>query len=75
MTESQRVNLRTVDLRGKALDSTSVNLAVPRAAVDIDVAIGQISGLLQDVKSRGTDAIIEVTLARDGVDPRPILVS
>ncbi|MFM6967195.1 MAG: histidinol dehydrogenase, partial [Rhodoluna sp.] len=75
MTQSQRVNLRTVDLRGKALDSASVNLAVPRATVDIDLAIGQISGLLRDVKSRGTDAIVDVTLARDGVDPRPILVS
>lgn len=75
MTESQQVNLRIVDMRGKSLDSHSVNSSVPRASVDIDIAIGQISGLLADVKARGLDAVVEVTLERDGVDPRPIKVS
>lgn len=75
MTESQRVNLRTIDLRGAALSSVSVNQAVPRASVDIDIAIGQISGLLNDVKTRGAEAIVEVTIERDGVDPQPIKVS
>ena len=75
MTESQRVNLRTVDLRGKALGSVSVNQIVPRASVDIDLAIGQISSLLNDIKTRGAQAIIEVTIERDGVDPQPIKVA
>jgi histidinol dehydrogenase len=75
LTESPRVNLRTVDLRGKSLDSHAVNQAVPRASVDINVAIGQISGLLEAVKQRGVDAIVDVTIERDGVDPRPIKVS
>ncbi len=75
MTESQKVNLRTVDLRGKSLDSHAVNTVVPRAAVDIDIAIGQISGLLADVKARGVAAVVEVTVERDGVDPQPIKVS
>ena len=75
MTESQRVNLRTIDLRGTALSSVSVNQAVPRASVDIDIAIAQISELLTDVKSRGAQAIIDVTIERDGVDPQPIKVS
>jgi histidinol dehydrogenase len=64
-----------VDMRGKSLDSHFVNSAVPRAAVDIGDAIGQISGLLEDVKFRGADAVVDVTLERDGVDPRPIRVS
>ena len=75
MTESQKVNLRIVDLRGKSLDSHAVNTVVPRAAVDIDIAIGQISGLLADVKARGVAAVVEVTVERDGVDPQPIKVS
>ena len=75
MTESQRVNLRTIDLRGTALSSVSVNQTVPRASVDIDIAIAQISELLTDVKSRGAQAIIDVTIERDGVDPQPIKVS
>ena len=75
MTESQKVNLRIVNLRGKSLDSHAVNTVVPRAAVDIDIAIGQISGLLADVKARGVAAVVEVTVERDGVDPQPIKVS
>lgn len=75
MTESRQVKLRIVDLRGQSLDSHAVNTAVPRASVDIDIAIGQISGLLEDVKARGVDALVDVTLGRDGVDPRPIKVS
>ena len=75
MTESPNVNLRIVDMRGESLDSKSVNLAVPRAALDISIAVSQIAGLLEDVKTRGLDAIVDVTLERDGVDPRPIQVS
>jgi histidinol dehydrogenase len=75
LTESQKVNLRIVDMRGKSLDSSAVNSAVPRASIDINIAIGHISGLLADVKARGVDAVVKVTLERDGVDPRPIKVS
>jgi histidinol dehydrogenase len=75
LTESKQVNLRIIDMRGKSLDSHAVNSAVPRASVDINVAIGQISGLLADVKTRGLDAVVDVTVERDGVDPRPIKVS
>jgi histidinol dehydrogenase len=75
LTESRQVQLRIVDLRGKSLDSQLVNESVPRASVDITLAIGQISGLLEDVKARGLDAVVDVTLERDGVDPRPIRVS
>jgi histidinol dehydrogenase len=75
LTESRQVKLRIVDLRGKSLDSQVVNESVPRASVDINVAIGQISGLLEDVKVRGLDAVVDVTIERDGVDPRPIRVS
>jgi histidinol dehydrogenase len=74
LTESQNINLRLVDLRGKALSSSLVNTEVPRAAVDITAAIEQISPLLQDIKNRGVDAVVEVALARDLVDPRPIRV-
>jgi histidinol dehydrogenase len=69
------VNLRIVDMRGQSLDSHAVNTAVPRASVDINVAIGQISGLLEDVQARGVDAVVDVTVERDGVDPRPIRVA
>jgi hypothetical protein len=57
LTESRQVKLRIVDLRGKSFDSQFVNQSVPRASIDINVAIGQISGLLEDVKVRGLSLI------------------
>ena len=66
--------IRTVDLRGESLSSARVNQLVPRAAVDISMAVEQIKPLLEDVKARGEAAVVEVTVARDGVDPRPIRV-
>ncbi len=75
MTQAQAFELRTVDLRGKSLTSHELNLAIPRAAIDISKAIEMISPLLEDVRARGEAAVVEVTKERDGVDPRPILVS
>ena len=67
--------MRTVDLRGRALTASSVNAAVPRAALDIAAAVEQITPLLNDVRDRGEQALVDVALKFDGVDPRPLLVS
>jgi len=72
---SSAVNLRIVDFRSKAFDSTSANLAVPRASLDISMAVEQIIPLLEDVRVNGESAVVKVTQERDGVDPRPIRVS
>lgn len=72
---SVAVNLRTVDLRGKSFDSNLANHLVPRAAIDITKAVQQIFPLLEDIRLNGEEAVVKVTLERDGVDPRPILVS
>lgn len=72
---SVAVNLRIVDLRGKPFDSAIANQLVPRASVDITKAVEQIIPLLEDVRLNGEDAVVKVTLERDGVDPRPILVT
>lgn len=69
------INLRVVDLRGRQVDSAELNSLVPRAAIDINQAIEMISDLLTDVQLRGEDAVVEVTKQRDGVDPRPLLVT
>ena len=75
MKQAQAFELRTVDLRGKSLTSHELNLAIPRAAIDISKAIEMIAPLLEDVRVRGEAAVVQVTKERDGVDPRPILVS
>ena len=75
MGESIAINLRTVDLRGQQFDSATVNRLVPRATIDVNQAIRQISELLEDVRIRGDQAVVDVTKLRDGVDPTPIRVS
>jgi len=67
--------MRTLDLRGKQLGSLELNRALPRAAVDIALAVEQIKPLLADVANRGEAALVEVAIERDGVDPRPLRVS
>lgn len=66
--------IRRVDLRGQRFDSTRANELVPRAAIDIGMAVEQIRPLLEDVRARGQAAVVQVTVERDGVDPRPIRV-
>ena len=75
MSTSSDFELRTIDLRGLTLSDAEVNELIPRASIDIDQAIAQIQPLLRDVKTRGVDAVVDVTKSRDGVDPRPIQVS
>lgn len=69
------VQLRTVDLRNSKFDSITANRAVPRAALDISIAVDQIETLLRDVKNRGEAALVDAAQKFDGVDPRPIKVS
>lgn len=77
-TERTFLNLqlcRTLNLSESGLDVSTVNQLVPRATIDIVTALESVSGLIADVKERGIDAVVEVTKARDGVDPTPIRVS
>lgn len=72
---ARTLKLRTVDLRSTDFDSDSANQLVPRAEVDISKAIEQIMPLLEDVRTNGELALVNITQLRDGVDPRPIRVS
>lgn len=67
--------MRTLDLRGKTLGTIELNRVLPRAAVDITLAVEEIRPLLADIAARGEAALVEVAIERDGVDPRPLLVS
>ena len=69
---SVAVNLRIVDLRAKSFDSALANQLVPRASIDITKAIEQIIPLLDDVQKNGQDAVVRVTLERDGVGVQPL---
>lgn len=66
--------MRILDLRNQSLDSQALNIALPRATIDITAAIEQIKPLLAAVKSDGVPAVVKVALERDGVDPQPLRV-
>ena len=66
--------IRTLDLsQGFQLDQ--VNTLVPRASVDVNVALDSVLPLIDDVAARGLQAVVDVTIARDGVDPNPVRVA
>ncbi len=67
--------MRTLDLRGKQLGTIELNRVLPRAAIDITLAVEQIKPLLTDIAARGEAALVEVAIERDGVNPRPLRVS
>ncbi len=71
----EAVALRLIDLREIGFSDEQVNHLVPRASIDISVALDSVRPLIQDIEDRGLQALVDVTVARDGVDPRPILVS
>ncbi len=67
--------MRLVDLRWQTLTATVVNAAVPRAELNISLAVEQIKPLLDDVRDRGELELVDVALKFDKIDPRPFLVS
>lgn len=66
--------IRSLDLRG-GFSASEVNTLVPRAALDITEAVRQIGPLLDSIRQNGSQPLVNVTIERDGVDPRPIAVS
>jgi histidinol dehydrogenase len=66
--------MRLVDLRDTELDSALVNSSVPRAPLDIDAALAQIRPLLDDIRARGLEPILEVAKKFDNLDPTPVRV-
>lgn len=66
--------IRKVDLRS-GFSTQQVNSLVPRARVDVAKALESVLPLISDVADRGVAAVIDVTVARDGVNPWPLRVS
>jgi histidinol dehydrogenase len=61
--------IRRVDLRGSRVgDSRDYSGLVPRAEFDIEVAVGVVRLICDDVRERGLDALIDSTRRFDGVE-------
>lgn len=66
--------MRLLDLRGTPPVEIDINKLVPRAALDISIAVDQIQPLLTAIKNKGSAEVIRVAQERDKFDPRPIMV-
>ncbi|MGN6742167.1 MAG: histidinol dehydrogenase [Amnibacterium sp.] len=64
--------LRTIDLRGTALDAATIRAALPRAATDPGTALSAVLPLIDDVRARGAEALLEQADRFDGGRP-PVL--
>jgi histidinol dehydrogenase len=57
-----------VDLRGQRPGAAGLRAVLPRAALDVEVALEVVRPLCDDVRARGADAVRELTARFDGVD-------
>jgi histidinol dehydrogenase len=59
-----RVDLPRLDLRGRRDDPRPL---LPRARLDVDAAVDAVRPVVDDVRTRGTAAVVEITERFDGV--------
>ena len=57
-----------VDLRGKQASADDYRAVLPRAALDIEAALGTVRPICDDVRRRGSEAVRAATRTLDGVD-------
>jgi histidinol dehydrogenase len=65
------IDLRLIDLRGRdaaGLTRQALDGVLPRAALDVDRAVGLVKPITEDVRVRGGAAVREYTNRFDGVD-------
>ena len=66
--------IRTVDLRGKALNKAGYNAELPRAALDVAQAMALVEPILHRVKTGGESELVKLAQEFDGVTPASIRV-
>jgi histidinol dehydrogenase len=63
--------IRRIDLRGSSVDPRDV---LPRAAVDVESVLATVRPIVEDVRDRGTEAVLEWGERLDGVRPPSLRV-
>jgi histidinol dehydrogenase len=66
--------IRRLDLRGRPLRSRALRGVVPRAALDVEQAVERVRPICEDVRTRGVEALLDLTERFDGVRPAGIRV-
>ena len=67
--------IQTIDLRGKTPTSSELSQLVPRPRVDVANASALAGELIDDVRARGVDALLDQAERFDGVRPDAIRVT
>lgn len=67
--------MRTLDLRGRALTSADLLALVPRATSDVGSAVDAVDALIQEVRDRGSAALLDQAERFDHVRPSSVRVS
>jgi histidinol dehydrogenase len=66
--------IRRIDLRGADPASVDYRASVPRAEFDVEAATHQVQPIIDAVRTRGVEAIVELSARFDGVDREDITV-
>lgn len=67
--------MRTLDLRGRSLSAADLLALVPRAASDVGSAVDAVDALIQDVRDRGSAALLDQAERFDRVRPAAVRVT
>ncbi|MEU4446833.1 histidinol dehydrogenase [Actinosynnema sp. NPDC050801] len=66
--------LSRIDLRGRVPSAAELRAALPRAEVDVDAVLHQVRPLVDDVRERGVEAVLEHGEKFDKVRPASVRV-
>ncbi|MEU0465817.1 MULTISPECIES: histidinol dehydrogenase [Amycolatopsis] len=66
--------LNRIDLRGRVLSATELRATLPRAEIDVDAALHQVRPVVEAVRERGVEAVLEYTERFDRVRPASVRV-
>ena len=69
----RRLDLRALDPSRSEIDGIYAH-AVPRAEVDVEQALSAVQPVIEDVKQRGADAVLDASERFDGVRPASLRV-
>jgi histidinol dehydrogenase len=66
--------LNRTDLRGQVPSAAELRATLPRAEYDVDAALHQVRPVVEAVRERGVEAVMEYTERFDGVRPKTVRV-
>ena len=67
--------IRRIDLRGADLDAIDLARVLPRAGLDVEAALEAVRPIVEDVRTRGDEALLDLGERFDGVRPPALRVA